>query len=243
MFCSECGNKLLENDKFCSKCGKKVFRNDQENQLVINNDNISIEDKQSKSLYKSILIKCVLVAIGICVFLQILFILTNETTWDLSFRVWQSVQWIIIYSVGASIAIDLYEKTILKSMAVASLILIVIGFALSTLATWEVFEYSEFFWRLMATLWITSFAFAHSSRLFLIRFKSTIATNALFATIAVLTIMYIIAIYMVNFEPNSDFLTRIFMVLIILTLFGTVATMLLNKVYKTDDFDNQIATK
>jgi len=239
MFCSSCGKQLAENDRFCSVCGKAIVIDNSTSQSMPIIEDIFVTDKKPKSPYKNALIKVVLTALGICVLLQIFFILTEDVNWTMSYRVWQSVWWVIAYGFAANVAVDLYERTTLKNISISGFVLIVIGFILSTLLSWEVIDYSS----LMGTLWIAAVGFTHCSRLFLLKFKSSIAMKSLFITTTILVITYLTAILMLIFEPDNDFFERIFLILIILSLFGTVATFLLNKIYKTDGFKSPIAAQ
>ena len=47
MYCRNCGELLLEDDKFCSKCGKKVIRKNTENG-VDEKDNKECENEEIK---------------------------------------------------------------------------------------------------------------------------------------------------------------------------------------------------
>ena len=235
MYCRNCGKAFLEEDKFCTNCGTAVTKGE------INQEIVAKHVKEPRSEYKNMLIKAVLIAIAICVLLQVWFILTGEM-WDVHFRVWGSVWWIIAYGVVASIGINLYERTNNKSLAIGSLILAAVGFVFSTLFVWGVLSNEEFVWRAMLVLWLTSFGLAHSSRLMIIKFKSQTALNTLYITNIILFITYSMGILMIMFEINSEIFARIYLVFVILALFGTVATALVNRIQKinTDESLNNL---
>ena len=65
MFCTNCGNKLNENDKFCIICGKAVpLSNTTEQADTVNNDTTEVKENLTKFLQSGLIIS--LVAFILC---------------------------------------------------------------------------------------------------------------------------------------------------------------------------------
>lgn len=65
MFCTNCGNKLNENDKFCIICGKAVpLSNSDEQADTVNNDTTEVKENLTKFLRSGLIFS--LVAFILC---------------------------------------------------------------------------------------------------------------------------------------------------------------------------------
>lgn len=238
MFCSKCGKRLSEEDQFCSACGSVVKQENTSNTPPENNSPAEIitppieKVKKPKSEYKSLLFKCILGAIGICALLEILFILTGEM-WELHAKVLSSVGFIIFYGLIANVAVTYYENTEYKNLGLAIIATIAINFIMSTLLVWDILSFeSEFILKLMIVLWIIFAACVHIAFLSLVDLRTETSKGIFYLTNLIISITYFMLALMVVFEIDTDFFFRLFWVFVILTLFGTVATPLINKIYK-----------
>jgi len=252
MYCTNCGKQLVEADNFCSGCGKPIARENDDSPKA-SGDFISalasekeiLKVKKPKSPNKIVLTKVILFVLGVFVLLQIFFILTGDLNWRMSVSIWQSVWWIIAYGSFAFVAIDLYEKTTFRSVAICNFALIVVAFILSILLAWRVIDYSNF----ILTLWVLSIGFMHCSIMLMFKFKHHAMIKYLYAVIAILITTYLIYIFMLNVNPNTfsnlvnDLVERIFFVFITLSIFGTVAMFLLKKIYKVNESEDRTTDK
>ena len=56
MFCTNCGNKLNENDKFCNICGKAVaLSNSAEHTDTVNNDTAEVKENANKFMQNGLI--------------------------------------------------------------------------------------------------------------------------------------------------------------------------------------------
>jgi len=240
MYCSKCGRKLRDDEVFCSKCGNKIIRED-----VNNNDlkpestsasipEVSVEKsiKKPRSQLKTWLFKGILIAVAVCALLEIVFILTGEI-WQVHTKVLASIGWIVVYGIMANVAVNYYEATKYKNIGLVIFALITSNFILSTLLTWGVITTSDkFVYKLVATIWIIFGGVVHSAFLSLIDFKNDNCKRTWNLTNIAIAITYSMGILKVIFEIDIDLFFRLFWVSVIITLFGTVATPLVNKITK-----------
>jgi|GEM_PF-3624708 hypothetical protein len=243
MFCSKCGRQLRDDEKFCSACGCIVIREDSAPKSApAPIAPVKKEEKKPKSPIRSLLLKCILGAVGMCALLEVLFIITGEI-WDVHAKVLLSIVWIMFYGLIANIAITYYEYTKYKILGLAAVSLIAINFIISTLVTWSVLKLDNVLViKFVLTFWIIFFGVVHSALLSLIDFRNSISKTIWKITNIAITSTYFIGILMLVFEIFDTAFLRLFLVFIILTLFGSVAIPLINKIAKPTEksFDEHI---
>lgn len=230
MFCSKCGKELRIDDVFCSSCGTRVIK-----EIIKQEKNATKQEERPKSQYQSLLFKSILGAVAICALLEIIFILSGAL-WEVHTKVLSSAAWIMFYGVIAYIAVGYHEKTKYKNLGMAFILLTAINFITSTLITWNVINFeNEMIIKLVLTFWIIFSGIIHSILLSLIKFKNDNVKSIFNITNIIISITYFIGILKFVFDINSEFYTRLFWVFVILTLFASVGTALVNKISKADN--------
>lgn len=225
--CINCRNEQLPQNKFCSNCGQTVGNIP----LESNYDLPHKMFKAPKSELKSTLFKGIIVAIGICVLIELFLILTGDFS-GLHVQVILSIIAIIFYGIIASNSVDLYEKTKYKAIGANAMVVIGLGFIHTTLYIWEIINFTNFdpAYKLLFSQWLIVIGLAHTIYLLLINVKTKLAKRVLMITTPLIFITYTAILFWVDFDIDNEFYERLILVSVILTLFGTVATVILNKI-------------
>ena len=225
-FCSNCGFKIEENVKFCSNCSFKLIKENIDTEVL--SEKIL---KKEKSKIKSNFFRLILGAFALCVIIEIFLILTGDYL-QTQINVISSALAIIAYGIISNISIDLLEGKKNKNLAVTSLIISVLGFIYTNLIIWDMLgeNPSDSILEMLFSLWIISIGLAHSSKLILIKIRNINAKNILIVTNLFIFITYSISVLRVNFSIENELFNRFYLISIILTLFGTMATVTANKI-------------
>ena len=134
------------------------------------------------------------------------------------------------YSLTGLCGSVLYERRIFTPLALAGIIVSVIGFLVTVGATWEIIDFNDV-WKPVAILAILGFSIAHGSLLLLARSDQNLVNRLLAATMAFIVIVALMLIYLVLAEADVDELYfRLLGVFAVLDVLGTIVTPILRKI-------------
>jgi len=222
IYCRQCGKELRSEAKFCSACAAPVFI-------------------KTKSVYKSLLIKILLATLAICTAASIVsIIIGGDPMWRFLQRAWLTYFHIASFGLFTFIAIHVHEKRKFDYLLYTNLILIVGALIFSTVDTWFLnitrsysHELYDLLWDITWSLWVARAGFAHISLMLLIKNKTQKLQYSLIATVVLLAITYIIFVLLIMTDISNEGIERLTIALSILSAFGTVATLLMNKLTRT----------
>ena len=222
ILCKQCGKELRAEAKFCSACAAPVFI-------------------KTKSAYKRLLITVLLATLALCTAASIVsIIIGGEPMWRFLERAWLTYFHIASFGVFTFIAIHVHERRKLDYLLYANLMLIVGALMYSTVNTWFLNitrsnnrELYNLLWDITWTLWVARAGFAHISLMLLIKNKLSKIQYSLIATVVLLAITYPLFMLAILTNFSNEGVTRLMIALSILSAFGTVATLLMNKLTKT----------
>jgi len=220
--CKQCGKELRAEAKFCSACAAPVF-------------------VKTKSVYKSLLIKVLLITLAICTGASVIsIIIGGDPMWRFLERAWFTYFHIASFGLFTFIAIHVHERRKLDYLLYANLMLIISALIYSTANTWflnitrsDSPELHNLLWNITWTLWVIRAGFAHISLMLLIKNKLPKIQYFLIATVVLLATTYALFAIVIMANGSSEEVERLMIALSILSAFGTVATPLMNKLTKT----------
>ena len=220
--CKQCEKELRASAKFCSVCATPVF-------------------VKTKSVYKNLLIKVLLITLAICTAASIVsIIIGGDPMWSFLERAWLTYFNIAAFGLFTFIAIHVHERRKLNYLLYANLILIIGALIYSTINTWFLnvtWSSNQGLYTLLEnitwTLWVVRAGFAHISLMLLIKSKSPKTQYSLKATVVLLAITYTLFAVLILTNISNEGVERLTIALSILSAFGTVATPLMNKLTKT----------
>jgi len=125
----------------------------------------------------------------------------------------------------------LYDKHRYVPFSTTGMIVAAIGFLITTLAIWEILDFSEI-WKVIIISIILSVSIAHSSLLLLIKSRKTIVNVSLMLTLLFISIVALMLIILVlsEFDMDFEFYYRLLGVFAILDVLGTIVTPIVLKV-------------
>ena len=220
--CTQCKKELRAEAKYCSACAAPVY-------------------VKEKSVYKSLLIKVLLITLAICTAASIVsIIIGGEPMWRFLERAWLTYFHIASFGLFTFIAIHVHEKRKSDYLLCASLILIVGALIYSTVDTWflnitrrDNRELYNLLWDITWSLWVARVGFAHISLMLLIKNKVQKLKYFLISTVVLLAITYTLFAILIFTDSSNEGVERLMIALSILSAFGTVATPLMNKLTNT----------
>lgn len=235
MKCIKCGNILNSDDAFCPKCGEKrreatSFFDDVAPKIDETKLNQSMETSKKVS-FKNSLLKIMIYAIGICAFIEIFLIMISGFG-EVQFKVVLTIFLILISGVLALKFITLDENTNHEFLALSGFFVIAITFIYSSLYAWDLLPafMDGISAKILYALWIIAVGLTHAAKLYNINYTNDTAKNLLSLTSLVMIITYAMLVIIIFIDIQSEIFFRMLWIMIILSLLGTFATPMSNKI-------------
>ena len=238
MLCIRCGTRTEGDGKFCPNCGTKFVMAPNAQESDISPSNISVsESEQLEEIQDTIIIsgflsafyRVIVLCIGICTILEIILVLNGSFD---SFHL-KVLKTTIFFSAFGLLNINyskLYKKRNYSFLSIIGMFFSSIYFIAYLLSMWEIVNIdSKIIIKILTSMIVISVAIYHVSFVLTIDFKNELAK--IFSSIAKLLIgiTYSLIIVYIFTSIYNVFYLKGFLVLIILTIFASIATRLLNE--------------
>ena len=224
MYCKKCGKELQQEEIFCMKCGTK---NDE--QEIEKNEKIEMLKQEGKSELRKKFSKAIIIAISVCAFLEICFILTGAVA-KLSGTVFSTVIAIAVFGAAGSSCITLYEDTEHKSLSNYGMITMGICFCFVNIIIWFVSNVKVSTMKSVSICYVLAYTILHCFTVLATKLKPEYQKYIKFTIVFVITTAIIVAHLILNDLKVSSFTYRLLAISVILNLLGTSAVEISKRV-------------
>ena len=261
MFCPNCGGRIEENKETCLKCGTIIGTRSEAEKIQVGESGTAVKEDASKVIIKTVseanesvpsinnetipstyennfnpafLYKGIVIGAGICSILAIIMIFSGGfRNSEFQYRFLITMICTFILGVANVNYSNLYEKGKSKLLSLIGMLLSVIVFFTYVLNTWGFLTIeSQMVEKVMSSMIVACVAIYHASYILLLDIKNNI--SKIFYDIAnvLIFITYSLIVVRIFTEIQGEFIIKMFATLLVLTVFTSIATPLLNRANK-----------